>query len=169
MFIGVTILYSMILFSPATKHLEQLQFDMYCSRYLFQGCNFMYYILSSSCLVSDSLHFCGEERFVNISLPPWTPGFLGIAWQGALPVPSTPLELSERDPLPFGDRCAQQHSIAPGGLFARCEAIKARREFLEACRDWRPPWVTWWEPYRHPPGWPELYIDRHPLPPQRKC
>ena len=61
----------------------------------------MYYILLSSCLVSDSLFFCGEERFVNISLPPWSPGFPGIAWQGALPVPSTPLELSQRDPLPF--------------------------------------------------------------------
>ena len=57
--------------------------------------------------------------------------------------------------------------MVPGGLFAHCEAIKARRELISACHDWRPPWVSWWDPkYRHPPGWPEAFLDRHPVPPQ---
>ena len=66
--------------------------------------------MSSSCLVSDSFYFCGREGFVKISLPPSLPGFPGVAWPGALPVPSTPLELTERVPLLFGAWCAQQHA-----------------------------------------------------------
>jgi hypothetical protein len=55
----------------------------------------------------------------------------------------------------------------PGGLFAQCEAIKARRALISEAKDWRPPWVSWWDPtYRHPPGWPEVFIDCHPVPPQ---
>ena len=57
--------------------------------------------------------------------------------------------------------------MVPGGLFAHCEAIKARRALITECQDWRPPWVTWWDPtYRHPPGWLEAFIDRQPVPPQ---
>ena len=76
-------------------------------------------------------------------------------------------------PLDFGESCAlqaqrsQERGLVPGGLFAHCEAIKARRALIEECKDWRPPWVTWWDPtYRHPPGWPENFIDRKPVPPQ---
>ena len=107
----------------------------------------------------------GRGGIVKISSPPSLPGFPGVAWRGALP--TIPPELIHTD---FGDSCAQQLSqdwgLVPGGLFAHCEAIKARRALIEECKDWRPPWVTWWEPYKHPPGWPELFIDRKPVPPQ---
>ena len=76
-------------------------------------------------------------------------------------------------PLDFGDSCSQQAQrsqdwgLVPGGLFAHCEAIKARRALISECKDWRPPWVNWWDPtYRHPPGWPENFIDRQPVSPQ---
>ena len=106
-------------------------------------------------------------NIVNISSPPSVPGFPGVAWRFALP--TTPPELIHRD---FGESCArqaqrsQEWGLVPGGLFADCEAIKARRALIEECKNWRPPWVTWWEPYKHPPGWPELFIDRKPVPPQ---
>ena len=62
-------------------------------------------------------------------------------------MPSTLLELiGEVRDRTFGDSCAKQL-------------------LLEECRNWRLPWVNRWEPYRHPPGWPECYIDRQPVPP----
>ena len=97
----------------------------------------------------------------NISPILSLPGFPGVAWRGVLP--STPPELIDRA---FGDSCAQQQSIVPGGLFQEVEAIRERRALMEVCRDWRPPWVNGWEPYRHPPGWPEFYIDRKLVLPQ---
>ena len=68
----------MISFSRATTYLEQSQFDMYFSHYLFQGCNFIDCILSSSCLVSDSFYFwvgrglstfrCLQHSFASFAL-----------------------------------------------------------------------------------------------------
>ena len=108
------------------------------------------------------------------------PGYPGVVWRGAQPGWPTAgdpkracLEFSQacRDFNEKWSRQSQQSSeeflIGSPGLFEKCEAIKARRELITACHDWRPPWVSWWDPkYRHPPGWPEAFLDRHPVPPQ---
>lgn len=74
-------------------------------------------------------------------------------------------DFHEKVPHPTPSQRLAEAFLEPG-FFEKCDALKARRELITACQDWRPPWVSWWDPsYRHPPGWPEEYVDRRPVPP----
>ena len=102
----------MISFSRATKYLEQSQFDMHFLIIFFRDVISLIVFCHQAVSFQIPFYLCGREKFVNISFPPSLPGFPGISWPGALPVPSTPLELTERVPLLFGAWCAQQHATA---------------------------------------------------------